>query len=110
MYQTGDIILIPFPFTNLAKSKVRPAVVISSKLVNSTNDLVLLAITSKIRDDAFSYQLNDQNLLNPMPRDSEIRCQKVFTASSRIVLKKINSIIPEKLDSLLDHFCQIIRS
>ena len=110
MYRAGDIILIPFPFTNLEKNKVRPAIIISSNLINSTEDIVLLAITSKIRNDAFSFHLNDENLFTPMPRDSEIRCHKVFTASERIIIKKINSLRPDILNSLLDHFCRIIRS
>ncbi|CAN5549791.1 type II toxin-antitoxin system PemK/MazF family toxin [soil metagenome] len=49
-YNFGDIVLVPFPFTNQAGTKKRPAVVVSKLLYNSSHpDLVLMAITSQIR-------------------------------------------------------------
>jgi len=49
-YDFGDIVLVPFPFTNQAGIKKRPAVVISKAIYNSSHpDLVLAAVTSQIR-------------------------------------------------------------
>jgi mRNA interferase MazF len=49
-YSFGDILLVPFPFTNQTGTKKRPAVVINSGTYNQRhNDLVLMAITSRIR-------------------------------------------------------------
>jgi len=46
----GDVILVPFPFTDQSTTKQRPAVVISSSSYNSQRpDLILLAITSQVR-------------------------------------------------------------
>jgi len=46
----GDVLLVPFPFTNQAGTKQRPAVVISSNGYNARRpDLVIMAITSQIR-------------------------------------------------------------
>jgi mRNA interferase MazF len=48
-FQRGDVVLVPFPFSNLSMVKVRPAVVVSSSLYHATEpDLLLAAITSKI--------------------------------------------------------------
>jgi mRNA interferase MazF len=48
-YKFGDIILVPFPFTDQSSSKKRPAVIISSNLYNKNKpDLVIMAITSQI--------------------------------------------------------------
>jgi mRNA interferase MazF len=48
-FQRGDIVLVPFPFTDLTRPKVRPAVVVSSLLFNSTSpDVILAAISSRI--------------------------------------------------------------
>ncbi|TVR63013.1 MAG: type II toxin-antitoxin system PemK/MazF family toxin [Candidatus Competibacteraceae bacterium] len=49
-YAFGDVILVPFPFTDQSTTKRRPAVVISSSRYNTARpDLILLAITSQVR-------------------------------------------------------------
>lgn len=49
-YRFGDVVLVVFPFTNLAGSKQRPAVVVSSQNYNSARpDIVIMAITSQLR-------------------------------------------------------------
>ncbi len=48
-YKRGDVVLVPFPFSNLSAAQKRPAVVISSTAYNESSlDVVILAITSKI--------------------------------------------------------------
>ena len=43
----GDIILVPFPFTDQSRAKKRPAVVISSSAYNTERpDLIIMAVTS----------------------------------------------------------------
>ncbi|MEQ1619462.1 MAG: type II toxin-antitoxin system PemK/MazF family toxin [Terricaulis sp.] len=49
-YEFGEIVLIPFPFTNQVASKQRPAVVASSRQYTVERpDVVLMAITSQLR-------------------------------------------------------------
>ncbi|NEO53773.1 MAG: type II toxin-antitoxin system PemK/MazF family toxin [Okeania sp. SIO3B5] len=48
IYKFGDVILVPFPFTNQTTSKKRPAVVVSSGIYQSQYaDLIIMAITSQ---------------------------------------------------------------
>ena len=46
MYERGDVVLIPFPFTDLSATKTRPAVVISSLLYWHVRAELLLAYVS----------------------------------------------------------------
>jgi mRNA interferase MazF len=49
-YNFGDVILVPFPFTDLQHSKQRPAVIVSSPGYHAERpDLILMAITSQVR-------------------------------------------------------------
>jgi len=48
-YNFGDIILLPFPFTDQSAVKRRPAVVISSTAYHRTRpDIVIMAVTSQL--------------------------------------------------------------
>ena len=58
----GDILLVPFPYSDMSTSKVRPAIVISSAQYQKTQpDIVLAAITSNIlaANTALDYTLRD---------------------------------------------------
>lgn len=49
-YEFGEVVLVPFPFTNQSTQKKRPSVVISSSEYNATRpDLILIAVTSQVK-------------------------------------------------------------
>lgn len=45
-FQRGDVVLIPFPFTDLTATKTRPAVVVSSAAYHNVRSELLLAYVS----------------------------------------------------------------
>ena len=49
-YDFGEIVLVPFPFTDQTTTKKRPAVVVSSNFYNALlPDIVLMAVTGQIK-------------------------------------------------------------
>ena len=61
-FHRGDVLLVPFPFSDLSTTKVRPSVIVSSPLYHLNEpDLLLAAITSKITTPPgpFDYELKD---------------------------------------------------
>ena len=49
-FDFGDVVLVPFPFTDQSGTKRRPAVVVSLAGYNmSRRDIVIMAITSQVR-------------------------------------------------------------
>ena len=93
-YSQGDIILIPFPFSDQTNGKPRPAVIISNSLVNGTNDVICAALTTTLWNDNFSFPINKDSLNKPLKdnREGEIRCHKLFLADKKIIQAKISSL------------------
>lgn len=49
-FEFGDVILVPFPFTDQTTTKQRPAIVISSQAYQAQRpDLIIMAVTSRLR-------------------------------------------------------------
>ena len=52
-FEFGDVVLVPFPFTDQSATTKRPAVVISSQAYNTERpDLIIMAVTSQIKPTA----------------------------------------------------------
>lgn len=95
-YQKGDIVLIPFPFTDLSTNKTRPAVVVSvAGFEEQTGDFTVAMITSVPHTTIYDYELQDwkeANLLSP----SWVR-SKLVTLNPKLVRYKPGRL--SKLDS-----------
>jgi mRNA interferase MazF len=102
-YKRGDIVLVPFPFTDLSSSKRRPALVISPDVFNDqTQDLVVAAITSQLTNEhAVTIEPSDC-VDGILPKTSVVKLAKVFTIHSTLVIKRICALQEEKLDAVLD--------
>jgi mRNA interferase MazF len=98
-YKRGDIVLVPFPFTDLSSSKRRPPLVVSPDNFNSqSQDLVVAAITS--HDRTVTIEPSDCTD-GSLPRTSVVKLAKVFTIHSTLVIKKICALRSEKLTAVL---------
>jgi mRNA interferase MazF len=100
MYQRGDIVSVPFPFTDLSETKLRPAIIISNELVNCTDDVIIVMITSKEKDDSFSLPIGDSNLSIPLPKASFVNCHKIVTIATSLIQKKISVASPDFINSV----------
>ena len=60
MASRGEVILVPFPFTDLSTTQVRPAVVVSTDVYNvDTGDVICAMVTSQRHNLATDYELQD---------------------------------------------------
>ena len=54
----GDVVIVPFPFSDLTQSKRRPSLVVAAL---EGDDIILCQITSKTIKDSYSLSLNDSD-------------------------------------------------
>jgi mRNA interferase MazF len=111
-YDQGDIVKIPFPFSDDTGAKSRPAVIISNSKLDCLNDLIFIQITSVPRQDAFSFPLSADDLSIPFPpalgKPCQARCHRISAIENKKIEKKIAKLKPEKLRELIDKvYCLI---
>lgn len=58
-YERGDVVLVPFPFTDLSNTRTRPAVVVSTlRFTEATGDLTVAMITSVPRPSPYDCEIH----------------------------------------------------
>lgn len=97
-YSKGDVVLLPYPFTDLSTNKVRPAVVVSSNK-GKYSDLFVVPITSRINNlGTGEFQLSGwQTAGLNVPSAVKRGCVLVDVALFR---KKVGALVAEDVKAL----------
>lgn len=104
----GNIVVVPFPFSDLSSTKRRPALVVS---VLEGDGLILVQITSRDRGpDKYSINLDKEDFTKGhLNIPSYIKPNKIFTADNSLILYTIGQISQKKLSSVLERICEIVK-
>jgi mRNA interferase MazF len=93
MFEQGDIVSVAFPFTNASTFKKRPALILSNHKVNQTGDYLLVQITSKVKNDGLTMNLNDSDfIIKVLPLKSYVRIHKIFLLNESLIINKITRV------------------
>ena len=106
----GDVVLVPFPFTDQTASKRRPAVVVSSDAYHRDRpDVIVAAITSRVAQAAASV---GDVLLEDWRGAGRLKAsliKPVFTTvEQRLILRKLGALQPTDLVALRSAIQQVI--
>ena len=100
-YRRGDVVLVPFPFTDLSATKTRPAVVVSSSDYQlHRSDLILIAVTSQLRPSPFYGELVIHEWAKAGLVKPSVIKPVVATLHTRLVLTKRGKLLGADLDAL----------
>jgi mRNA interferase MazF len=103
----GDIVVLPFPFSDLSQTKRRPALVVAQA---GGDELLLCQITSQDVRDCHAVNLNPADFQSgSLRKSSNIRPNRIFTADSEIILYRAGHIAPEKTMSVVEELVSILR-
>ena len=104
----GDIVVVPFPFSDLSQAKRRPALVITGL---DGDDLILCQITSQAIKDKYAIQIRDDDFkAGSLKRPSNIRPNRIFTADSHLILYRVGNLKAEKTTEIIEKIVEIIRN
>ena len=103
--QKGDIVLIPFPFTDLTGNKLRPAVILFAMSL----DVTVCFITTQLQ-----WQETTDVLLQPIEKNgikktSLIRTSKIATLDKSLAIGKIGSLVKNEESQLNTQLKQLLQ-
>jgi len=108
-FEFGDVVLVPFPFTDQSTSKKRPAVIVSSAAYNAERpDVIIMAITSQVRaENRFDIPLQDwqqASLLKP-----SVVKPVIATIGKNLVIKGLGRLSEQDRKTLAESLKTILR-
>jgi mRNA interferase MazF len=104
----GDIVVVPFPFSDLTQAKRRPALVLAEI---EGDDRILCQITSQHVRDKYAIELDDSDFqVGSLRQKSNIRPSRIFTSDIRIILYRVGQLKPDKVANVIEKVVDILRS
>ncbi len=101
----GDIVLIPFPFTDLSGNKNRPAVI----LINSDDDVMVCFITTQLKWQSEFDIFIQPSYVNGLKKISLIRLNKFATIDKDLIIGRLGTLEEIYINSLNKNLIKILK-
>jgi mRNA interferase MazF len=102
----GDVVVAPFPFSDLSDAKKRPALVVAAL---TGNDVLLCQITSKTITDNYAIPIADTDFTSGgLRQPSNIRPNRLFTADGNIILYRAGVLTSKKVQEVVAKIIEIV--
>ena len=93
--QKGDIVLVPFPFTDLTSTKLRPAIILWSS--NISFDVTVCFISSQnlstLTPEEFLLSKSDPEFSQTgLKTNSKVRVSRIVTIERRLITRRIGKL------------------
>jgi mRNA interferase MazF len=99
--------LVPFPFSDLSASKLRPALVLAE---SGRGDWICLQITSNPYSDPKAIDLTAEDFTDGgLNRTSYVRPGKLFTANEILFRRSVANVSKQKLLAIVDAVILLLR-
>jgi mRNA interferase MazF len=104
----GDVVVTPFPFSDLSDSKKRPALVVAAL---KGDDVILCQITSRTIKDDYAISIEDKDFASGgLKKPSNVRPNRLFTADSRLILYRAGTLSHERMQDVMRIIFEIFNS
>ncbi len=90
MYQPSEIVLLPFPFSDLSANKKRPVLIL--KAANLQGDFLAVQITSQSGYENALVLQQDDFILGLLPKKSYVRPDKLVTLNNSLIAQRIGKL------------------
>jgi mRNA interferase MazF len=106
MFERGDLLLVPFPFSDLSATKRRPVLVLTAP--DSYGDFIALPVTSRPQSE-HGLQIAPGDLVSgALPAPSWIRTNRIVTLNVSLVVKSVGRVEEPVVAAAVQRFCALI--
>lgn len=103
----GEVVLVPFPFSDLSQAKLRPAIALAD---TGRGDWILCQVTSNPYGDPRAVHLTSSSFSSGSLRsDSYARPGKLFTASRELMVTQVAVLTPTALQQIIEAVVSTVR-
>jgi mRNA interferase MazF len=100
-YDLFEVVLVPFPFTDSAEVKKRPAIVLSSRSFNQQSSASVMAMITSATHSPWPDDVHIRDLSAAgLPVESIIR-MKLFTLDQRLIIRNLGVLSKSDQGSLI---------
>ncbi|MDQ7785777.1 MAG: type II toxin-antitoxin system PemK/MazF family toxin [Desulfomonilaceae bacterium] len=104
----GAVVLVPFPFSDLSQTKLRPAVILAD---SGRGDWILCQVTSNPYGDAQAVEItNDSFESGSLRVTSYARPGKLFTANQDLMVSQVAVLNDTSLRTIIEAVVDILSS
>ena len=92
IYRQRDIVLVPFPFSDLSGRKVRPVLILSNDAYNRQSaDVVVCGLTTNLNPTPYSIIVGPMDVERPgtLRHRSKIKADTIASLEQSILIKRI---------------------
>jgi len=107
MFETGDLLMVPFPFTDQTHAKRRPVLALTAPDIYG--DFIACPITSRDRWINSRPLLPGDLATGPLPRPSWVRSDRVVTLNIGLVVNCIGRTTEEFRQAVASDLCRFIQ-
>lgn len=107
-FVAGDVVVVPFPFTDLRSLKRRPALVLAAF---TRGDVLLCQITSQAgtHPDAIAIERESFQPDGALSRLSFVLPHRLVTAHGSLVLRRVGALTADAFGRIVNQVCDTIR-
>jgi mRNA interferase MazF len=106
MFERGDLLLVPFPFTDLSAMKRRPVLAVTT--ADSYGDFIAIPVTSRPQAEHGLPLTAMDMLARTLPATSWIRTNRIVTLNASLVVKTVGRISERTVAAAVERFCVYI--
>lgn len=107
-YEQKEVVLMPFPYTDLTGKKLRPALIISNDKLNRTDDRLCVLVTSKESEEGIRIHKKYQEDAT-LPLTSYVKPHRLFAIDKKIIKKSLCKVSDGFYEQILEEITSYIK-